>query len=48
MYGWIIVNGFLYTSKFSELTDLFMEAAKEHKIDLLGKRTVNVSWECLN
>ncbi len=23
MYGWIIVNGFLYTSKFSELTDLF-------------------------
>lgn len=37
MYGWIIVNGFLYTSKFSELTDLFMEAAKEHKIDLFVK-----------
>ena len=37
MYGWIIVNGFLYTSKFSELTDLFMEAAKEHEIDLFVK-----------
>lgn len=37
MYGWIIVNGFLYTSKFSELTDLFMEAAKEHNIDLFVK-----------
>ncbi len=37
MYGWIIVNGFLYTSKFSELTDLFMDAAKEHNIDLFVK-----------
>lgn len=37
MYGWIVVNGFLYTSKFSELTDLFMEAAKEHQIDLCVK-----------
>lgn len=37
MQGWIIVNGFLYTSKFSELTDLFMNAAKEHDMSLCVK-----------
>lgn len=28
MNGWLIVNGFLHTKKFSELTDLFLLAAK--------------------
>ena len=37
MQGWIIVNGFLYTSKFSELTNLFMKAAEEHDIELCVK-----------
>ena len=34
MQGWIVVNGFLMTHKFSELTDFFMKAAKEQKIRL--------------
>ena len=28
MNGWLIVNGFLHTKKFSELTDLLLLAAK--------------------
>ena len=34
MQGWIVVNGFLMTHKFSELTVFFMKAAKEQKIRL--------------
>ncbi|MCM1245099.1 MAG: RimK family alpha-L-glutamate ligase [Roseburia sp.] len=34
MRGWIIVNGFLYTSKFSELTTMFLEAAEKYQIHL--------------
>lgn len=28
MNGWLIVNGFLHTKKFSELTDLFLLAGE--------------------
>lgn len=34
MNGWIIVNGFLYTNKFSELTNMFTEAAMKYHIQL--------------
>ena len=34
MNGWLIVNGFLHTKKFSELTDLFLLAAKRCGVSL--------------
>lgn len=34
MKGWIIVNGFLYTKKFSELTSMFTEAAEKYHMKL--------------
>lgn len=34
MRGWIIVNGFLYTNKFSEITQMFTDAAQKHRITL--------------
>lgn len=34
MRGWIVVNGFLYTNKFSELTQMFTEAAGRKKVTL--------------
>ncbi len=34
MKGWLIVNGFLHTKKFSELTDLFLLAAKRCGVSL--------------
>lgn len=34
MTGWLIVNGFLKTSKFEELTQMFVEAARECHIPL--------------
>lgn len=34
MKGWIIVNGFLYTDKFSEIAEMFVNAAKAHRIVL--------------
>lgn len=37
MTGWLIVNGFLHSDKFDELTDLFLEAAVEEEITLLLK-----------
>lgn len=41
-YGWIIVNGFLYTKKFSELTDLFVEAAERLNVQLEVKTNTEV------
>lgn len=37
MTGWLIVNGFLHSDKFDELTDLFLQAAVEEEITLLLK-----------
>lgn len=37
MTGWLIVNGFLHSDKFDELTKLFLEAAQEENITLLLK-----------
>lgn len=37
MTGWLIVNGFLHSDKFDELTDLFLEAAVEEEMTLLLK-----------
>ena len=34
MQGWLIVNGFLKSKKFDELSEMFLLAAKEQKIDL--------------
>lgn len=34
MRGWIIVNGFLYTNKFSEITEMFIQAAKKYRVEL--------------
>lgn len=35
--GWLIVNGFLHSEKFDELTTLFLRAAENEKINLLVK-----------
>lgn len=43
MTGWLIVNGFLQSGKFQELTKLFVQAAKEERISLLVKSNT----ECL-
>lgn len=43
MTGWFIVNGFLRTAKFQELTELFVQAAKEEKLSLVVKSNT----ECL-
>lgn len=43
MTGWLIVNGFLQSGKFQELTELFVQAAKEERISLLVKNNT----ECL-
>ena len=40
MNGWLIVNGFLHTKKFSELTDLFLLAAKRCGVSLTFIQTV--------
>lgn len=42
MKGWIIVNGFLYTSKFSEITRMFTEAAKKNSIQLEVKSNTEI------
>lgn len=42
MTGWLIVNGFLHSEKFDELTELFAEAAKEKEITLLIKSNVEL------
>lgn len=42
MTGWLIVNGFLHSEKFDELTELFAEAAKEEEITLLIKSNVEL------
>lgn len=34
MTGWLVVNGFLYSEKFNELTELFLQAADKEGIDL--------------
>lgn len=37
MTGWLIVNGFLQSAKFEELTKLFVQAAREETISLCVK-----------
>lgn len=37
MTGWLIVNGFLRSEKFDELTDLFLSAARTESVELLVK-----------
>lgn len=34
MTGWLVVNGFLKTRKFSELTELFVSAARKAEVEL--------------
>lgn len=40
--GWIVVNGFLYTNKFSELTDMFSVAAQEKEVSLEVKSNLEL------
>lgn len=42
MNGWIVVNGFLYTNKFSELTRMFGAAAFKHQIYLEVKSNAEI------
>lgn len=37
MIGWLVVNGFLHSSKFTELTELFLHAACEEQVELIVK-----------
>ncbi len=40
--GWIVVNGFLYTNKFSELTRMFVKAAVKKNIHLDVKSNTEI------
>lgn len=42
MKGWIIVNGFLYTDKFSEIAEMFVNAATAHHISLEVKSNCEI------
>ncbi len=44
MYGWLIVNAFLVSRKFSELTELFVAAAQEKgcKLEVLSNAQMSV------
>ncbi len=42
MKGWIIVNGFLYTDKFSEIAEMFVNAATAHRISLEVKSNCEI------
>lgn len=42
MRGWIIVNGFLYTNKFSEITQMFTEAADRQRVILDVKSNTEI------
>lgn len=42
MRGWIIVNGFLYTHKFSEITEMFHQAAVRQHVTLDVKSNAEI------
>lgn len=42
MKGWIVVNGFLYTDKFSELTGMFFAAAQKKQVSLEVKSNAEI------
>ncbi len=42
MTGWLIVNGFLYSDKFDELTSMFCEAAANQHIRLIVKQNSQI------
>lgn len=46
MNGWLIVNGFLHTKKFSELTDLFLLAAKRCGVSLTVYTNCEILGRC--
>ena len=42
MTGWLVVNGFLHSKKFDELTELFVMAAEKNNITLYVKRNNDI------
>lgn len=42
MKGWIVVNGFLYTEKFSEVTEMFTDAASKLRVALDVKSNTEI------
>lgn len=42
MKGWIVVNGFLYTEKFSEVTEMFADAASKLRVALDVKSNTEI------